>query len=173
LPINVQLMLHGWGETIYHHCVWFRRRLQRLNDRRDGQRGATAVEFALTIPLFFALIFLAIDGGRLVIARSVVSYAAITAARVASVRATTTLSSVTTAANNAAPTTPLSSVVVTFNASTVPVTSDAVFVATKAVTGNTLTVTVQHTFTPVVGSFMGVAGLGSRTLTGRSRVPVE
>ena len=54
--------------------------------RRDGQRGFTTVEFALTLPLLLTLLFGSIDGGLLVISRCMVSYAAVTAARTASLR---------------------------------------------------------------------------------------
>jgi len=139
--------------------------------RRDGQRGFTTVEFALTIPLFFALMLGAIDGGRLVISRYMVSSAAVAAARVASVRSTVTLGPITTAANNAAPILTLAGVDVTFNASTTPVANDATFAASKPTgAGNTVTVTVRYSYAPLTGSFVGI---GAKTLTGVSRVSIE
>ena len=69
----------------------------RLNDRLDdrGNRrapashGAVAVEFALVLPLFLALGFGMIDGGRLMMSRWMVSYAVARGGRVASLRTST------------------------------------------------------------------------------------
>ena len=58
--------------------------------RAPKSRGAVAVEFALVLPLFLAMVFGMIDGGRLMMARWVVSYAVARGGRVASLRGTTT-----------------------------------------------------------------------------------
>jgi Flp pilus assembly protein TadG len=51
--------------------------------RRSRQRGGTAVEFALVFPLFFALVAGAIEGGRFVVSRMMLSYAVSVGARAA------------------------------------------------------------------------------------------
>jgi Flp pilus assembly protein TadG len=50
---------------------------------RERQRGGTAVEFALVFPLFFSLVVGAIEGGRFVISRMMLSYAVSVGARAA------------------------------------------------------------------------------------------
>jgi Flp pilus assembly protein TadG len=144
---------------------------RRLIARRDGERGFTAVEFALIIPLFFALLLGAIDGGRLIFSRCMVSHAALVAARTASVRKTTTLSAVTAAAAAAAPILTLASTNVYFNGSSSAVANDTSFNATKPTApGSTVTVTVQYSYQPLTGAFVH---FGSRQITGTSRVGIE
>ena len=63
--------------------------LGRAVDRAPRSRGAVAVEFALVLPLFLALIFGIIDGGRLMMTRWLVSYAVARGGRVASLRTST------------------------------------------------------------------------------------
>lgn len=50
--------------------------------------GATAVEFAMTAPLFFALLFGIVDGGRLMWTQVGLQHAVETAARCASIHST-------------------------------------------------------------------------------------
>jgi Flp pilus assembly protein TadG len=64
-------------------------RYRRARARRST--GSTAVEFALVLPLFVALVFGIIDGSRLMMARWLVSYANDRGGRVASLRSTTTV----------------------------------------------------------------------------------
>lgn len=61
----------------------------RRRRRRDGARGGVAVEFALVLPLFLAVVFGIIDGGRLMMARWMVSYAVQRGGRVATLRTST------------------------------------------------------------------------------------
>ena len=51
--------------------------------RRSRRRGSTAVEFALVFPLFFTLVAGAIEGGRFVVSRMMLSYAVSVGARAA------------------------------------------------------------------------------------------
>ncbi len=62
--------------------------------RRGRERGSVAVEFALVLPLFLALVFGIIDGGRLMMARWMVSYAVARGGRVASLRGTAAVTDV-------------------------------------------------------------------------------
>lgn len=61
----------------------------RGNRRAPKSHGAVAVEFALVLPLFLALVFGMIDGGRLMMSRWMVSYAVARGGRVASLRTST------------------------------------------------------------------------------------
>jgi Flp pilus assembly protein TadG len=143
----------------------------RSIERRDGQRGFTTVEFALTLPLLLTLLFGSIDGGLLVISRCMVSYAAVTATRTASLRSTTmTLSSVKTAATDAIPFLTISTSNIHVYVNDVEVTTDVAFKARTAGTGNTVKVTVAYAYVPVTPGF---TKLGSKTLTGTSKAVTE
>jgi Flp pilus assembly pilin Flp len=58
----------------------------RAADIRRDERGATAVEFALTAPLFFALLFGAIEGGLLMWSQIGIQHGAEMAARCAGIK---------------------------------------------------------------------------------------
>jgi len=64
--------------------------------RRVLSRGSITVEFALVLPLFLAIVFGIIDGGRLMMARWVVSYAIERGGRSASLRSTASVAAVQT-----------------------------------------------------------------------------
>jgi Flp pilus assembly protein TadG len=70
--------------------------------RRSRQFGGTAVEFALVFPIFFTLIAGALEGGRFVVSRMMLSYAVSVGARAASLKSAST-TSVQNAVVNAAP----------------------------------------------------------------------
>ena len=70
--------------------------------RANGDRGAAIVEFAIVLPLFLALVFGMLDGGRLMMARWIVTYSIDRGGRVASLRGTTTLLAVQTAVSQSA-----------------------------------------------------------------------
>lgn len=69
----------------------------RRRSPRHRSRGAVAVEFAIVLPLFLAVVFGIIDGSRLMLARWMVSYAVQRGGRVASMRSTASVAAVQTA----------------------------------------------------------------------------
>jgi Flp pilus assembly protein TadG len=71
--------------------------------REARQRGSTVVEFALVFPILVIVTFGAIDAGRLVVSKVMLSYACIAGARLAAVSNTSSFSTVQTAVVNAAP----------------------------------------------------------------------
>ncbi|HVV49187.1 MAG TPA: TadE/TadG family type IV pilus assembly protein [Polyangia bacterium] len=89
-------------------------------DTRGRQCGTTAVEFALVFPLFFFLVAGAIEGGRFVVAKMMLSYAVSVGARAATL-STASTSSVQTAVTHAAPMLGLTSTQVEITPSTLPV----------------------------------------------------
>ena len=68
-----------------------------MSDRRRRERGAAAVEFALVVPLFLALTFGIIEGGRLMEAQQAVTAAARAGAREAALSGSTTSSTIAAA----------------------------------------------------------------------------
>lgn len=66
------------------------------------QLGSVAVEFALVLPVFLTVFFGALEGGRFVVSKMMLSYAVSVGARAATL-STATTSSVQTAVVNAAP----------------------------------------------------------------------
>jgi Flp pilus assembly protein TadG len=139
--------------------------------RRDGQRGFTTVEFALTLPLLLTLLFGSIDGGLLVISRCAVSYAAVTGARTASLRsAAVTLPAVKSAASAAIPFLTINPTNIHVYVNDIEVTNNATFTARAAGTGNTVKVSVSYAYAPITPGF---TKLGSKTLTGTSKAVTE
>lgn len=69
---------------------------------RNGQGGSTVVEFAVVFPLFFMLVVCAIEGGRFVVSKMMLSYAVSVGARAATLNGATT-NSVQSAVVNSAP----------------------------------------------------------------------
>lgn len=139
--------------------------------RRDGERGLTTVEFALTLPLLLTLLFGSIDGGLLVISRCMVSYAAVTAARTASLRSpSVTLSSVKTAARDAIPFLTINPSLIKVYVNDIEVTTNPAFAARAAGPTSTVKVSVAYAYVPFTPGF---TKLGSKTLTGTSKAVTE
>ncbi len=89
-----------WALRIYNECV---RGLRYMRVRgRNRQRGSTAIEFALVFPVFFTLIACALEGGRFVVSRMMLTYAVSVGARAATLKNAST-TSVQNAVVNAAP----------------------------------------------------------------------
>ncbi len=116
----------------------------KLSRRRSKSLGAVAVEFALVLPLFVSVVFGIIDGGRLMMARWMVSYAVARGGRVASLR-TSTYQNVLDAVTQSAPLIGISSgnVNVAVNGTTVNSTT---FASRKS--GDAVHVWTTYTFTP-------------------------
>jgi Flp pilus assembly protein TadG len=137
--------------------------------RRGRQRGGTAVEFALVFPILALVLFGMIDGGRLVIDRFMVSYAAVVGGRVASVRATSTVTAVQTAVIAAVPLLALTSSNVSVSANGVAQT-DLTFGSKPSGPPNFVTVTVTYTYKAF---FIPFYNRNAKTLTGTSKVGLE
>jgi Flp pilus assembly protein TadG len=101
---------------------------------RGRQRGNTLVEFVCVVPLFFAVVFGTLEGGRFVVSRMMLAYAVSVGARSATLSGATS-ASVQTAVVNAAPMLHLS-------ASQVEMTSAGLPATLPATVGTTVTVSV-------------------------------
>jgi Flp pilus assembly protein TadG len=144
----------GWiRQPRYNEVV---RRLFRASARHP-ERGATAVEFAWVLPILMAVTLGTIDLGRMVVFKQMCAYAAMAGARTAMGRyesdGSTLLTSgdVQQAAIKTAPMLKLTTtnVLVTVSGSTTSFTSRT--------RGDTVTVTVQYTFTPLVPKISKIA----------------
>lgn len=137
-----------------------------LHRRRNRQSGLTTVEFSLVVPVLLTLMFGAIDGGRFVISRCMMSYGAIVGGRMASVTSTAAALDVQNAVVAATPFLALST-----GSVAVAITSGATTKAFAArSTGDTATVTVTYNYQAFLTFF---SKFGSRTLTATSVVTVE
>ncbi len=115
---------------------------------RHPESGTAAVEFSLVVPLLVAVTIGTIDAGKMVVAKQMCAYAAIVGARTGVASATASSTAVQNAAIAAAPLLHLTSSNVTVG---VTVGSTLVTRAFGARTrGDTVTVTVGYTFTPVI-----------------------
>ncbi|HVT07128.1 MAG TPA: TadE/TadG family type IV pilus assembly protein [Polyangia bacterium] len=115
---------------------------------RHPERGTAAVEFSLVVPLLVAVTIGTIDAGKMVVAKQMCAYAAIVGARTGIASATANSTVVQNAAIAAAPLLHLTTSDVTV---AVTVGSTAATRAFGARTrGDTVTVTVGYTFTPVI-----------------------
>ncbi len=134
-----------------------KRKVVEMNPRRLGvafpDRGATAVEFALLLPLLMLLLFGIIDFGRALNAQITITQAAREGARVAALAGATT-SSVQTRTINAA---------IGLNLTAANVPSPVICQSGDGAAGKNSTVTVNYTFnfiTPV-GAIAKVIGGGN------------
>jgi Flp pilus assembly protein TadG len=129
------------------------------------QRGSTAVEFALVLPLLIAVLFGAIDGGRLVVSQCMLNYAVIAGARLASVSSTgTSFTPVQTAVVAAAPLLTLPTNAVHYQIGTG--TADSGFATLAA--GNIIRVYASYNYRPLV-----LSKLGARTLNASGQIVVQ
>jgi Flp pilus assembly protein TadG len=125
------------------------------------------------LPLVLTVMFGAIEAGRMVVTRAMLSYATIEASRTAAVSGSTTLTQVRDMVKNAAPMLVLnnSNIVVSAGPSVplggVAYASDAAFAA--RVTGSQVTVAVTYTFSPAISI---PAAITSRTWTDTNTVTV-
>jgi hypothetical protein len=129
--------------------------------RRPGDRGATAVEFALLLPVLLLTLFGLIDFGRALNAQITLTQAAREGARLAALNQPDVVSRTQAAATGLSP---VSVTVVSACPATASATADAV-----------VRVTYQFTFvTPVsaIAAMFGGSGLGSGlTLTAQGTMP--
>ena len=113
----------------------------RSSRRASKSHGGVAVEFAIVLPLFLALLFGMIDGGRLMMARWMVSYAVARGGRVASLRTST--------AQNVKDAVAASATLIGLSAANVNVEVNAGATAfTSRQTGDVVHVWTNYTFTP-------------------------
>ncbi|MFL5303633.1 MAG: TadE/TadG family type IV pilus assembly protein [Polyangia bacterium] len=115
---------------------------------RHPERGTAAVEFSLVVPILVLVTIGTIDAGRMVVAKQMCAYAAIVGARTGVVTATTSTSVVQTAATGAAPLLHLTASNVTVAVTVGSTAATRTFTARTR--GDTVTVTVAYTFTPVI-----------------------
>jgi Flp pilus assembly protein TadG len=135
--------------------------------RRD--RGTITIESALIFPVLVAVLFVIIDGGRLMGSRVMLSQATISAARVACLSSTTSNADLDQAVRDAAPM--LSGISVSAIGCTSPTPPPPVPVGSctgwPKQTGDQVTVTATYTFNP--GFFRGLA----KILSQQTRVVCE
>jgi Flp pilus assembly protein TadG len=128
--------------------------------RRDLQRGAAAVEFAVVFPLLAVIMFGLIDGGRLVASRVMLTYAVSQGARVAAL-SPTSQSAVESTIRGAA------TMLTTIAIDPVDCTSPCALGWANKAAGDRVSVTARYTFSAAfLTSF-------SKTLTQTSWVVVE
>lgn len=137
---------------------------------RRRQRGSTTVEFAMVFPLLAFILFGAIDGGRLVIDRFMVSYAAVLGARMASVRSTSSVTAVQTSVVASVSFLNLSASNITVAVNGVGPQTDASFASHPTGSPNTVTVNVTYNYRAV---WIPLYNHAVKTLTGSSQVGLE
>lgn len=120
-------------------------------------------------PLVVSVLFGAIDGGRLVIDRFMVSYGAVVGGRVASVRSTASVTAVQTAVVAAVPFLGLTNSAVTVAVNGVSMT-DATFASHLTGSPNYVTVTVTYNYKAFLIPFYNRA---TKAITGTSQVILE
>jgi Flp pilus assembly protein TadG len=130
---------------------------------RDPERGSTAVEFAMVVPLLFLMTIGVYDAGRMVVTKTMLAYAVTIGARAGVASNTTSTSAVQSAVVAAAPFLNLS----TSNVTTVS-SSNGTW-ATRS-RGDSVTVTGQYTFTPTLPLFTKLASK-THTYTSTMKIP--
>jgi Flp pilus assembly protein TadG len=136
--------MSGICQPRYNQVVRFAFR----SHKRHPERGSTVVEFSLVVPILVAVTIGTIDAGKMVVAKQMCAYAAVVGARTGLASATASSTVVQNAAIAAAPLLHLTTSDVTVG---VTVGSTAVARTFGARTrGDTVTVTVNYTFTPVI-----------------------
>jgi Flp pilus assembly protein TadG len=126
---------------------------------RRRQRGTFTIEFALIFPALVGVMFLLIDGGRLMGSRVMLSQATIAAARTACLSSTAGPGDLDTAVRDAAP--------MLASGISVGITACAGGCGTPKDTGDVVTVTATYPFNP--GFFKYLA----KTLSQTTRVVCE
>ena len=120
---------------------------------RLSDQGSAAVEFALVLPLFMSLLFGVIEGGRLMLARIVLSQAVEVGGRLASLRSTTSASQVQSAVATSG-----AVVGVTSASVQVSINGGATAFASRS-SGDTIRVSATHTYLPVVRFIFRTTGI--------------
>ncbi len=115
---------------------------------RRSDRGAAAVEFALVLPIAIVATIGAIDSGRMVVARSMLTYASICGARAGVANKTTNAAAAQSTAAAAAPMLGLSTTGTTGNYVTVATSSAGGWTARQS--GDTITAIAHYTFRPTL-----------------------
>lgn len=136
--------------------------------KRHPERGTAAVEFSLVVPLLVAVTIGTIDAGKMVVAKQMCAYAAIVGARTGVAKATASSTAVQNAAIAAAPLLHLTTsdvTVVVYVGSTAVVRTPF----TARTRGDTVSVTVGYTFTPVIPL---LTKLASKTYSVKSAVVI-
>lgn len=133
---------------------------------RCRERGATAAEFSVILPLVVVVMLGSIEAGRMVVSRAMLSYASINGVRAAAVTGTASQTVVQNTVIQSAP-------LLALNPSNVTVAvqgDSSVSAFVGRTTGNTVSVTVTYTFQPMVSL---PAGLTTRTWTATTQAVVE
>jgi len=130
---------------------------------RRRQCGTATIEFALIFPALVGVMFLLIDGGRLMGSRVMLSQATIAAARTACLSPTAGAPDIEASARDAAPMLAAGISVPTINCGAVP----AACVGWPRDTGDIVTITATYSFNP--GFFTYLA----KTLSQTTRVVCE
>jgi Flp pilus assembly protein TadG len=118
------------------------------------------------LPLVVAVMFGAIEAGRMVVSRAMLSYASINGVRTAAVSGTASLSDVQNTVISSAPMLALTASNITVSID--GATTSSAFLARTA--GDDVSVTVTYTFQPMVSL---PAGLTTRTWTATTQAVVE
>jgi Flp pilus assembly protein TadG len=147
----------------YNFEVPFLSARRALPPGRHRERGGTAVEFAFCLPLLITIlitiVFGMLEGGRFVVSRTMLSYAVINGARIASLQSTPDVAAVQTAVRNSAR---------LLNVTGINVTVSGGKTFANRTTGDTITVTGSYAFQKLM-----MSPFGNRTFTARSAIVIR